>query len=133
MQLTKQWQRMIVLVVLYVIFLTTMILSDLWKWHDSKNFLLHVSLLTNFFLVIGLLFWFGERWKYFRMTVLIVFLICCAYTTIRCWQKGDAWGYIFYPIWTLWGLFSLKEEIVRHKILDNAKETNDELLSGSEK
>jgi hypothetical protein len=104
---------MIVLVAMYTILLTTMILSDLWKWHDSTKLLLHASLLTGFFLLFGLFFWFGERWKYFRITCWVLLLIFCVGSTIHDWQKGDPWRYVFYPIWFVWGLFSLKEEIVK--------------------
>jgi hypothetical protein len=133
MQIPRRWHRTIVLAAMYVIFLTTIILSDLLKWYDSKNLLLHVSLLTNFFLVTGLLFWFGERWKYFRITVWVVFLIGCIFATIHDWQKGDPWGYIFWPIWFLWGLYSLKEEIVKHMTHNDTQETSNEFSSGSEK
>jgi hypothetical protein len=110
-----------------------MILSALWKRHDSTTLILHISLLTNFFLVIGLLFWFGERWKYFKMTVLIVFMIGCIFATIHDWNRKDPWGYIFYPIWFLWGLYCLKEEIVKVKTTDDIQDASNEVLSGSEK
>jgi len=110
-----------------------MILSDLLKWNDSTNLLLHISLLTNFFLITGLLFWLGERWKYFKISVWVIFLIGCIFITIHHWQERDPWGYIFYPIWFLWGLYSLKEEIVKHMTHNDSQETSDELSSGSEK
>jgi peptidoglycan/LPS O-acetylase OafA/YrhL len=134
MKISGRWQRMIVLATIYAILLITMILSSIWKWHDSTNLLLHnIFRLTLFFLVFGLLFWFGEKWKYFKITAWVVFLICCIFATIHNWQKGDPWGYIFYPIWFLWGLYSLKEEIVKHMTHNDTKETSNELLSGSEK
>ena len=133
MQIPRRWHRTIVLAAIYLIFLTTMILTAIWKAHDSTNLLLHVSLLTNFFLLTGLLFWFGERWKYFKITVWVVFLSGCVFSTIHHWQERDPWGYIFYPIWFLWGLYSLKEEIVKHMTHNDSQETSDELSSGSEK
>ena len=133
MQIPRRWHRTIVLAAMYVIFLATTILTALWTYHDSTNLLLHVSLLTNFFLVIGLLFWFGQRWKYFRMTGWIVFLVCCVISTIHDWDKGHAWGYIFYSIWFLWGLYSLKEEIAKLMTRDNLDETKNGHLIGSEK
>jgi hypothetical protein len=132
MKISGRWQRMIVLAAIYMILLITMILSDLWKWHDSKNLLLHISVLTNVAFLFGFIFWFGERWKYFRIAARVVFLIGCVFLTIHDWQESDPWGYIFWPIWFLWGLYFLKEEIVRLRT-DNSQETSNELLPGSEK
>jgi hypothetical protein len=133
MKISRQWQSMIVLAALYVIFLTTMVIRDLWKWHDSTNLLLHISVLTNLVLLFGLLFWFGQRWKYFRIGLWVVFLTCCIVSTIHDWQKRDPWGYIFYPIWSIWGLYCLKEEIVKHMTIDDSQETSNEHLPGSVK
>ena len=133
MQIPRRWQRTIVLAAMYVIFLATIILSDLLKWHDSKDLLLHVSLLTNFCLVTGLLFWFGEKWKYFGITGWSVFMICCVFATIHDWQVGNVWGGIINPVLFLWCLYSLKEEIIKHMTHNDSQETSDELSSGSEK
>jgi hypothetical protein len=133
MKISGRWQRMIVLAAIYVILLATMILSSIWKWHDSKNLLLQISLLTNFFLITGLLFWFGEKWKYFIISVWVVILVSCVISTIHHWQENHPWGYIIYPILFLWGLYSLKEEIVKHMAHNDTQETSNELSSGSEK
>jgi hypothetical protein len=124
---------MVVLAALYVILLTTMILSDLWKWHDSANLLLHISLLTNFFLITGLLFWFGEKWKYFKISVWVLILISSVISSIYHWQENHPWGYIIYPILFLWALFSLKEEIGKLRTIDDTQEASNKHLSGSEK
>ena len=133
MQIPRHWHRTIVLTAMYVILLTTMILTALWKWHDSTNLLLHISLLTNFFLLTGLLYWFGERWKYFRITGWSVFMICCVFATIHDWLVGNVWGGIINPVFFLWGLYSLKEEIVKHMTHSDTPETSNEHFSGSEK
>jgi uncharacterized membrane protein YccC len=133
MQIQRRWHSLIVLAALYAVFLTAMILTAVWKWHDTTNLLLHLSLLTNLCLVVGLLFWFGERRKYFRTAAFVVVMIGCVILAIHQWQQRNPWGYIFYTIWFLWGLYSLKEEIVKHMTIDHPQETNDQLLPGPEK
>lgn len=134
MKISGRWQRMIVLAAIYVILLITMILSSIWKWHDTTNVLLHsISRLTIFFIVFGLLFWFGERWKYSKIIIWIVFVIVCVFATTYDWQKGYSWGSIVSPILFLWGLYSLKEEIVKLRKIDDTQDASNEVLSGSKK
>ena len=133
MQILRRWRLVIFIAALYAVLLIAFIITDLWKRHDSTNLLLHISVLTNFAFLFGFIFWFGERWKYFKLTVLVVFLIGCVFSTIHHWQERDPWGYIFYLIWFLWGLYSLKEEIVKLMTKDDTQDVSNEVLSGSEK
>jgi hypothetical protein len=133
MKISRGWRLVIFLTAFYALFAAAMIYGDVRIRHNSSNLLLHLSILTNCFFLAGLIFWFGPRWKYFRITGLIVFLIGCVILAIHHWQKRDPWGYIFWPIWFLWGLYSLKEEIVKHMTHNDSQETSNDFSSSSEK
>jgi len=129
----RKWFLLIYSSCLFAIFGAAILVRDLWIHHDSSNLLLHMSLLLNIAVLMAAMIWAEERWKYFRISVFVVFLVCLVFATIHAWHKGDAWGYIFYPIWFLWGLYRLKEEITKLMTISDFQEKNNELLSGSMK
>jgi hypothetical protein len=131
MQNLRKWFPVIFSACIFVLFSIVILVIDIGKHHDSSNLLLHFSLLLNVSILVGALIWFGERWKYFRITGLVLFLIGCVILTIHHWQERDPWGYIFWPIWGLWGLYSLKEEIVKYMTHHVSPETSNEHFSGS--
>jgi hypothetical protein len=133
MQISRGWRFIIILSASYAVILAAIIYGDLWKRHDSTNLLLHISVLTNFILLSGLLFWFGEGWKYFRLIAWLVYAIGSGSLAIDRLNSGSI---ISFSIWTfasIWGLYRLKEEIVMHMTINDTHEANNELLSGSKK
>jgi hypothetical protein len=98
-----------------------MLAGDLWKRHDSSNLLLHISVLTNGFFLLGFIFWFGPRWKYFGPATAVVLLVCIPVVATLSINEKDTVGVVFSVSAFLSVILLLKKEIAKLKSLSKSQ------------
>ncbi len=135
MQISRGQRHLLSFAIMFMVFMAAIMYGDLCQRHDASKLPLHISLLLNFVLVTGLLSWFGERWKYFNLASLIMFIVITAYYPIH-----SLYGWIQYlvlsakypnhslhmelfgnivvqSILPIFGVFRLKQEFTKLKSL----------------
>jgi hypothetical protein len=130
---SRGWRLIIFLAVFFALGLAAILAGDLWKRHDSSDLLLHTSVLLNFILLFGLIVWFGQMWKYFRLAGWLVYVICAGSLAIHRLNNGSMGGPAVWALALIWGVYQLKEEIVKHMTNQDTQETCNQLLTGSKK
>jgi hypothetical protein len=104
-----------------------MLYGDLWLRHNSTNLSLHLSVLTNVFFLAGLVFWFGPRWKYFRLTMAIALLVVSPIGAFHYISDKHIFGVVLCAFWFLSGIFQSNEEVAKLKLLSKSQKIENQL------
>ena|ERR1035438_1803103 len=113
----RRWFPVIFSTFIFVIFSVAILMFDIGRHHDSTNLLLHLSLLLNASILIGVVLWFEDRWNYFRLIFWLVFEVITLSQIVENINKGSFWQTVLQFIVFLFVVFLLKQEITKLKSL----------------
>ena len=113
----RRWFPVIFSTFIVVIFSVAILMFDIGRHHDSTNLLLHLSLLLNASILIGVVLWFEDRWNYFRLIFWLVFEVITLSQIVENINKGSFWQTVLQFIVFLFVVFLLKQEITKLKSL----------------
>jgi hypothetical protein len=109
---------------IFVIFSIAILISDLWKRHDSSNLLLHMSLLLNGSVLLGAFIWLEQQWKYLRLAGWTAFVLCSGSLAIQRFNGTSFWGVAIQAVFVLWGSIQIKREIGKLKPFGDPNQRN---------
>jgi len=121
MQNWWKYSHMIFIGCFYVLCVLAMLYGDLRLRHNSSNLLLHISILTNIFFLLGLIFWFGPRWKYFRLSLGILLVVYSPIGAIHYIKEKQIFGVVFCLFWFWLGISRFREDKAKLKSLSKSQ------------
>ena len=124
----RKWYSMIIFGVIYSLLVVAILYGDIRERPDPSNLLLHVSLLTSAFCLLGLVFWFGPRWKYFRLTMWAVYIVFFGMLGIDRLSDRKILGVATCAICFLWGTSQFKKEIAKLWLSSKSQTVANQLL-----
>lgn len=114
-------KRIISFIVMFIFLLVAIMTIDLWQRHDSSAFFTHVVILLCIAIPIGLLIKFCQNWKYFRIVIDTLQLLCFGYLSIEQWHHGSHKLSILSAMVCIFALLSLIDEIVKRNWMTGIK------------
>jgi len=95
-----------------------------WISHDSSNLLLDISISLNITLLVGLLIWYGRRWRHFKIASESMQIVGWGGLAIYNYIQGNRWMAFLPAFLCVWAFLSFFEEIRMYKSLSKSEQTN---------